>query len=123
VGWGIDSSAHVAFLRTKLGLSRDLPRGDSLVRKGDAAFVRGFINALASAAVAAVKVGVAIPILTMLENSMLHFGCRDDQVFVRSNGLTLKDDICSLTLGDAVAGNAASRCANEPADVYCDVFD
>ena len=85
--------------------------------------MRGLIDALASAAVAAVKVGVAIPILTMLEDSMLHFGCRDDQVFVRSNGLTLKDDICSLTLGDAVAGNAASRCANEPADVYCDVFD
>ena len=93
------------------------------MRKGDAAFARGLIDALASAAVAAVKVGVAIPILTMLEDSMLHFGCRDDQVFVRSNGLTLKDDICSLTLGDAVAGNAASRCANEPADVYCDVFD
>jgi hypothetical protein len=27
-------------------------------------------------------------------------------------GLILKDDICSLTLSDAVAGNAASGCAN-----------
>jgi len=26
----------------------------------------------------------------MLEDSMPHFGCRDDQVFVGSNGLTLR---------------------------------
>jgi len=57
----------------------------SVVRKGDATFARDLIGALAAAAVAAGKAGVAIPVLKMLEDSMLHFGRGDDQVFVRSN--------------------------------------
>jgi hypothetical protein len=57
----------------------------SVVRKGEAAFARDLIGAMAAAAVAAGKAGVAIPVLKMLEDSMLHFGRGDDQVFVRSN--------------------------------------
>jgi hypothetical protein len=59
----------------------------SVVRKGDAAFARDLIGALAAAAVAAGKASVAIPVLKMLQDSMLHFGRGDDQVFVWSRGL------------------------------------
>ncbi|ONM29760.1 Protein RST1, partial [Zea mays] len=51
----------------------------SVVRKGDAAFARDLIGALAAAAVAAGKASVAIPVLKMLQDSMLHFGRGDDQ--------------------------------------------
>ena len=54
----------------------------SVVRKGDAAFARDLIGALAAAATAAGKAGVAIPVLKLLEESMLHFGRGDDQVHV-----------------------------------------
>ncbi|KAG2586760.1 hypothetical protein PVAP13_5NG075481 [Panicum virgatum] len=51
----------------------------SVVRKGDAAFARDLVGALAAAAAAAGKAGVAIPVLKLLEESMLHFGRGDDQ--------------------------------------------
>ncbi|RLM92306.1 protein RST1 [Panicum miliaceum] len=51
----------------------------SVVRKGDAAFARDLIGALAAAAAAAGKAGVAIPVLKLLEESMLHLGRGDDQ--------------------------------------------
>ncbi|CAO2193844.1 unnamed protein product [Urochloa humidicola] len=51
----------------------------AVVRKGDAAFARDLISALAAAAAAAGKAGVAIPVLKLLEESMLHFGRGDDQ--------------------------------------------
>ncbi|WVZ72439.1 hypothetical protein U9M48_020903 [Paspalum notatum var. saurae] len=51
----------------------------SVVRKGDAAFARDLIGAMAAAAAAAGKPGVAIAVLKMLEESMLHFGRGDDQ--------------------------------------------
>ncbi|KAJ1282422.1 hypothetical protein BS78_03G050600 [Paspalum vaginatum] len=51
----------------------------SVVRKGDAAFARDLIGAMAAAAAAAGKSGGAIAVLKMLEESMLHFGRGDDQ--------------------------------------------
>ncbi|RCV24849.1 hypothetical protein SETIT_5G119500v2 [Setaria italica] len=51
----------------------------SVVRKGDAAFARDLIGALTAAAAAAGKAGVAISVLKLLEEGMLHFGRGDDQ--------------------------------------------
>lgn len=89
-------------------------------------YLRGIsylIDARASAAVQTDRreAGVAILILKMLEESRLHFGCRYVQVFVQSNGLILKEDICSLTLSDAVA--AMLRAVVQMSlHVYYDVF-
>jgi hypothetical protein len=56
----------------------------AVVRKGDATFARDLIGALAAAAAAAApgKAGVAISVLKLLEEGMLHFGRGDDQVHV-----------------------------------------
>ncbi|KAF8704854.1 hypothetical protein HU200_031092 [Digitaria exilis] len=51
----------------------------SVVRKGDSVFARDLIAALAASAAAAGEAGVAIPVLKLLEESMLHFGRGDDQ--------------------------------------------
>jgi hypothetical protein len=50
------------------------------VRKGDAAFARDLISTLAAAAAAAAKPSVMIPVLKLLEESLLHFGRGDGEV-------------------------------------------
>jgi hypothetical protein len=47
----------------------------AVVRKGGAPFARDLIGALAAA-------GVVIPVLKLLEESLLHFGCGDSEVRV-----------------------------------------
>ncbi|GJN37363.1 hypothetical protein PR202_gb26305 [Eleusine coracana subsp. coracana] len=51
----------------------------AVVRKGDASFARDLIGALAAAAAAAAKPGVVIPVLKLLEESLLHFGRGDGE--------------------------------------------
>uniref|UniRef100_A0ACD5VJS0 Uncharacterized protein n=1 Tax=Avena sativa TaxID=4498 RepID=A0ACD5VJS0_AVESA len=46
----------------------------AVVRKGDAAFARDLIGALAAAATAAAKPDAAVPVLKLLGESLLHFG-------------------------------------------------
>lgn len=51
----------------------------AVVRKGDAAFARDLIGALAAAATAAAKPDSAVPVLELLGESLLHFGRRDEE--------------------------------------------
>ncbi|KAK3164000.1 hypothetical protein QOZ80_1AG0011250 [Eleusine coracana subsp. coracana] len=51
----------------------------AVVRKGEASFARDLIGALAAAAAAAAKPGVVIPVLKLLEESLLHFGRGDGE--------------------------------------------
>ncbi|VAH72993.1 unnamed protein product [Triticum turgidum subsp. durum] len=51
----------------------------AVVRKGDAAFARDLIGALAAAATAAGKSGGAVPVLKLLGESLLHFGRGDGE--------------------------------------------
>lgn len=52
----------------------------AVVRNGDAPFARDLIGALAAAAAAVAKPGVVIPVLKLLEESLLHFGHGDGEV-------------------------------------------
>ena len=54
----------------------------AVVRKGDAAFARDLIGALAAAATAAANPDAAVPVLKLLGESLLHFGRRDGEVCV-----------------------------------------
>jgi hypothetical protein len=55
----------------------------AVVRKGDAAFARDLIGALAgAAATAAAKPDAAVPLLKLLGESLLHFGRRGEEVCV-----------------------------------------
>ncbi|XP_062193776.1 protein RST1 isoform X2 [Phragmites australis] len=51
----------------------------AVVRKGDAPFAKDLIGTLAAAGAAAGKPGVAIPVLKLLEESLLHFGRGDGE--------------------------------------------
>ena len=51
----------------------------AVVRKGDAAFARDLIVALAAAATAAGKSDLAVPVLKLLGQSLLHFGRGDGE--------------------------------------------
>uniref|UniRef100_M8CQR3 DUF3730 domain-containing protein n=1 Tax=Aegilops tauschii TaxID=37682 RepID=M8CQR3_AEGTA len=51
----------------------------AVVRKGDAAFARDLIGALAAAAAAAGKSDAAVPVLKLLGESLLHFGRGDGE--------------------------------------------
>lgn len=50
------------------------------VRKGDTAFVKDLIGALAAAAVAAARPDSAVPVLKLLAECLLHFGRGDGEV-------------------------------------------
>jgi hypothetical protein len=70
----------------------------AVVRKGDAAFARDLIGALAAAATAAAKSDAAVPVLKLLGESLLHFGRRDGEVCVLVYSLV---DVSSKFFGDA----------------------
>lgn len=52
----------------------------AVVGKGDAAFARDLIGALAAAAAAAAKPNSAVPVLKLLGESLLHSGRGDGEV-------------------------------------------